>query len=336
MKQLFRNLVCYSIDIPTMALHSREQVVEELNNILPDFVEIGEHQRACDGFTPMVDGGSLAQLVPGGWAVRFRVDTKAVPASEVAKELTLRKKSISESTGRVLGKKEIAELKADIIHDLLPRAFPRSAGALAIYSEKTGRLYVSNPSSKVCDRLMSALVRAVESLKTSTLHVSEPAASLTNRLNTWLADEDNEVFADFSPRDEVVMKSKATSRKWAIKVDNPMAARATLMEALEHGGTVDSIGFVDDDDGVRFRITSALRVKGLSVPKADSRDKTDGTEADVFCAQAAVELHVMDGIFTRLLQLFETAPKVAETDDDATAAELARLAAEDKALGDLF
>lgn len=316
MKQLFRNLVCYSVEIPTMATHSRDQVVEALNAALTPFEDIGAHQSVSTGFVPVVDDGDLAQLVPGGWALRFRVDTKAVPAAEVAKELQLRKDSIREGTGRVPGKKEIAGLKSEIIHDLLPRAFPRSTGGIAVFSEKTGRIYISNPSPKVCDRLMTQLVAAGESLKTSTLHVSEPAASLTSRLHTWLADEDDGVFAGFAPRDEVVMKSKVGGRKWAIKVDNPMAARATLMEAMEHHGTVDSIGFVDDDDGTRFRITSALRVKGLSIPKADAADKAEGNPLDAFAAQIGVELHVMDGIFTRLLKLFESAPSAAEESED--------------------
>ncbi len=336
MKQIYRNLVAYSVEIPAMADQSIDQVVEALNESLPAFSPVGEHQGVSAGFTPVVDDGDLAQLVPGGWALRFRVDTKVVPSSEVAKELKLRKDSIREATGRVPGKKEIQQLKAEIIHDLLPRAFPRSSGAVAVFSVKTGRLYVNNASQKVCDRLMTALVNALDSLKTSTLHVSEPAASLTSRLHTWLGDEDSEVFAGFSPRDEVVMKSKVGGRKWAIKVDNPMAARATLMEAMSHHGTVDSIGFVDDDDGTRFRITSALRVKGLTVPKADAADKTDGNDLDVFAAQIGVELHVMDGIFTRLLKMFEAAPKTAESDKVDTEAERARLAAELEALGDLF
>lgn len=316
MKQLYRNLIAYSVEIPSMAGYSRDQVVEELNESLPVFVEIGEHQACSYGFEPVVLDGDLAQSVPGGWALRFRMDTKVVPASKVASELKIRVAAINEATGRKPGKKEKQELKSEIIHDLLPRAFSRPSAATVVFSEKTGRLYVNNGSQKICDRLMTVLVDSMASLKTSTLHVSEPKSGLTTRLAAWLQEDDEEAFGGLAPRDEVVLKG-TEGRKWSIKGDNPAAAREAIKEAMSYGAQVDSIGFVNDDDGVRFRITSALRVKGLSIPAGPAeKDAEEGNVQDVFSAQIGVELSVMDEIFTRLLQLFAKAPAPAPAEDD--------------------
>lgn len=316
MKQIFRNIVAYAVELSSKSGMNRDQVIAALNEALPPFTDIGEHQRVSDGFVPVVLDGELAQPVPGGWALRYRMDTKAVPASEVNAELRKRVADVLEATGRTPGKKEKQELKAEIIHDLLPRAFPRQTGAVIVFSERTGRLYVSNASQKVCDRLMTALVNAPDSLKTSTLHVSDTKSGLTTRLAAWLRDEDEEVFGGLAPRDEVVMKG-SEGRKWSIKVDNLAAARAAITEAMTYNGQVDSIGFGNDDDGVRFRITSALRVKGLSIPRADKEEKEpDDTVQDIFGAQVGVEISVMDDVFSRLLVLFAKAPAAAPAHDD--------------------
>lgn len=319
MKQIFRNLVAYAVELSSLEDSTPDQIVETLNDNLPTFEPIGEHQTVSSGFEPVVLDGNLAQCVFGGWALRYRMDVKSVPAAEVNKELQLRKAAVYESTGRLVGKKEAKELKAEIIHDLLPRAFPRQSGAVVVFSPRTGHLYVNTASQKVCDRLMTELVASLDSLKTKTLHVSEPKSGLTNRLTTWLRDEEDVVFGGLSPRDEIVMKATG-GKKWSIKVDHLLAARAALEEAMRHNATVDSIGFVNDE-GVRFRITSALRVKGLSIPAAApdkdlAGSQEEGALSDLFCAQIGVEVSVLDEIFTGLLKLFATAPAEEPAEQD--------------------
>lgn len=312
MKQIFRNVVAYAVELSSLVDSTADQVLAALNDNLPVFKAVGDHSTVSSGFVPVVEDGDLAQPVFGGWALRYRMDTKAVPSSEVNKELQVRKAAILESTGRNVGKKEAKEIKAEIIYDLLPRAFPRQSGAYVLFSPTTGHLYISNASQKLCDRLMTELVGALESLKTKTLHVDASKSGLTTRLSAWLENEGAE-FGDLWPQDEVVMKASG-GQKWSIKVATIAAAHDALKEAMRHQATVDSIGFMTEE-GARFRITSALRVKGLSIPAVEGANDAEDTDAsDLFCAQVGVEVSVLDEIFTTMLALFATAPKASEDD----------------------
>lgn len=310
MKQITRNLITYSAEI-----HAS---VEELENRLPDFATIGDHQRASSGFVNVIPDQDVRVLkVPGGWAICLREDSKAVPASEVNKAAAEKAQAVYEATGRKPGKKEMKEIKADVIHDLLPRAFARQKMTHILYSERTQRLFVNTGSQKTADLVMTLLVKSLESVKTSTVHVSEPKMGLATRLKNWLNDEDDEdCFGRLAPVNEAVLKD--SDRKWAIKAkDTLRAAEKALKEAIERKARVDSIGFAMDD-GVQFRITEALRVQGVKHRVVEDDEDTD--IAHCWVSQLASEIRTLDEIFDDILHLLSPekaqAAKADDEDDD--------------------
>ena len=144
MKQITRNLITYSAEI-----HAS---VEELENRLPNFATLGDHQRASSGFVNVIPDQDVRVLkVPGGWAICLREDSKAVPASEVNKAAAEKAEQVQKATGHKPGKKEMKEIKDEVIHELLPRAFARQKLTYILYSERTQRLFVNTNSQKSAD-----------------------------------------------------------------------------------------------------------------------------------------------------------------------------------------
>lgn len=316
MKQITRNLMTYAAEV-----HAS---VEELEERLPHFTGLGEHQRQDSGFVNVIpDQDTRVLKVPGGWVICMREDTKGVPAEEVNKAANEKVAAIQEATGRKVGKKELREIKADVIHDLLPRAFARQKMTYVLYSERTQRLFVNTGSQKAADLVMTHLVECLKSLKTSTVHVSEPKMGLTTRLHNWLAYQDeDDCFGTMEPSAEVVMKGH--DRKWSIKAESLRSVADTLREAINGHASVDSIGFAMDS-GVTFRITAALRVKGVKHRVVEDDKDTDLNHCWV--SQLASEIATLDEIMDVMLDLLS--PEKAQ----ASAAEQTQ---EDDELADLF
>lgn len=98
MKQISRNLITYAAEIHASA--------EELDNRLPHFAILGDHQRVSSGFVNVIpDQDARVLKVPGGWAICLREDSKAVPASEVNKAAAEKAQAVYEATGRKPGRR---------------------------------------------------------------------------------------------------------------------------------------------------------------------------------------------------------------------------------------
>lgn len=240
----------------------------------------------------------------------MREDTKAVPAEEVNKKATERVAEIKESFGRIVGKKELREIKDQVLLDLLPRAFTKTRRTHVLFSERTSCVYVNTGSQKVADLVMTLLVHSLISVKTSTVHVSEPKMGLTARLKNWLNEEEDS-FGSFEPVSEVVLKD--ADRKWAIKADNLRNTQDALREAIEKSASVSSIGFMNEE-GVFFRITDALRIKGVKHTVVEDDEDTDVHHC--YLSQLASEIATLDDIMDELLELLSPekaqAPKADE------------------------
>ena len=115
MKQITRNLLTYSAEIHANA--------DTLRARLPAFTTIGPHQRSSHGFVNVVpDQDERVLVVPGGWAICLRHDTKGVPVQTINEEVAKLIAAQVAATGQKPTKKDIKEFKADAIHDMLPQA----------------------------------------------------------------------------------------------------------------------------------------------------------------------------------------------------------------------
>ncbi|MEN9473977.1 MAG: hypothetical protein RIS48_697 [Pseudomonadota bacterium] len=148
--------------------------------------------------------GALVELVAGQRILRFMHESKAVPGSVVKRRLEERCAQIEEKEGRKPGRKESRELRDEIVQELLPMAFARTASILVWLDLEQGRLVLDCASTGKADTLVSALVECLAGLQVSLLNTQvSPQAAMTQ----WLTGNADEWPAHFAPGREVELKS---------------------------------------------------------------------------------------------------------------------------------
>jgi recombination associated protein RdgC len=199
---LFKNVMVYRI-APGWAMEV--EAMEAALAKMP-FQPCGATQPESYGWAPPRGQahGALVELVAGQRILRFMHESKAVPGSVVKRRLEERCAQIEEKEGRKPGRKESRELRDEIVQELLPMAFARTASILVWLDLEQGRLVLDCASTGKADTLVSALVECLAGLQVSLLNTQvSPQAAMTQ----WLTGNADEWPAHFAPGREVELKS---------------------------------------------------------------------------------------------------------------------------------
>jgi len=100
----------------------------------------------------------LVESVAGQWILRLCTETKGVPGGVVRQQLEAKLAQIEAETGRRPRGKHAKEIKEQIVHALLPRAFPKRA-MTPVWIDLHARLVVVGAASaKKADAIVTRLV----------------------------------------------------------------------------------------------------------------------------------------------------------------------------------
>ncbi|MCX7250427.1 MAG: recombination-associated protein RdgC [Burkholderiales bacterium] len=199
---MFKNVMVYRI-APGWAMEV--EAMEAALAKMP-FQPCGATQPESYGWAPPRGQahGALVELVAGQRILRFMHESKAVPGSVVKRRLEERCAQIEEKEGRKPGRKESRELRDEIVQELLPMAFARTASIMVWLDLEQGRLVLDCASTGKADTLVSALVECLAGLQVSLLNTQvSPQAAMTQ----WLTGNADEWPAHFAPGREVELKS---------------------------------------------------------------------------------------------------------------------------------
>ncbi len=186
------NLIARNASISTLGGYTQDRL-QKLLEARP-FAEISGLGKESRGFVPPVDGdASLLHMAGNVGAFALRIDTKLLPASVVAAEVTHRAEEIEEVQGFRLGRKQRKELTEQITDELLPKAFTRTtlirgwadwdAGLLVVDAANAGK------RDTVFDLLFDAVLKLSDINDTRTepmrpwQSIEDPASAMTD----WLA-----------------------------------------------------------------------------------------------------------------------------------------------------
>ncbi len=124
------------------------------------FIECGATQLESAGWVePRGEKNSaLMEGVGGQLILKLCLERKAVPSSVVKTQLDQQLEKIEADTGRRPKGKKAKEIKEDIVHGLLPRAFPKRSSTLVWIDPKARLVVLSAGSIKAADRIVSLLV----------------------------------------------------------------------------------------------------------------------------------------------------------------------------------
>jgi recombination associated protein RdgC len=124
------------------------------------FVECGASQPESAGWVEPrgQKHGALAESVGGQIILKLCTETKAVPGGVVKTQVEEKLDLIEKETGRRPRGKMVKELKEEVIHALLPRAFPKRSDTLVWVDAAAGLVLVGAGSTKKADSVVTRLL----------------------------------------------------------------------------------------------------------------------------------------------------------------------------------
>ena len=127
------------------------------------FVECGATQPASAGWVEPRgrQHGALVESVGGQWLLQLCSETKAVPAAVVKRQLDERLDRAERDTGRRPKGKAAKEMKEEIVHDLLPRAFAKRGSTWVWIDTAAGRIVVDATGGKKADAIATLLMEVL-------------------------------------------------------------------------------------------------------------------------------------------------------------------------------
>jgi recombination associated protein RdgC len=288
---MFKNALIYRIDLwepPTQA-----DIAERLER--GRFSECAPSQPEAAGWVePRGEKhGVLLESVAGQLILQLCTESKPVPAGVVRQQLEARLDRIEAETGRRPKGKAKRELKEQVVHELLPRAFPKRASIL-VWIDLSARLVLIGASSpKKADGVVTRLVELFGGLRLSPL---QTALSPATAMSAWLSEK--EAPRGFSIDRECELK-QPDSEKAAVRY-----ARHTLDidEVGEHirQGKLPTRLAMTWNSRVSFVLTETLALKKLELldvvleNAGPAGGADDGFDADVAITTGELRLLLPD------------------------------------------
>lgn len=153
---MFKSALIYRID------QWDRPALTEVENRLDGarFVECGATQQESAGWVEPRNEkhAALIENIGGQLILKLCTETKAVPSSVIKTRLDERLDKIAEETGRRPKGKAAKELKEEIVHDLLPRAFPKRSTTLVWIDPDARYVVIGAGSAKKADTVATRLI----------------------------------------------------------------------------------------------------------------------------------------------------------------------------------
>jgi recombination associated protein RdgC len=206
---MFKNALVYRIDQwepPTQA-----EIESRLDGAR--FLACGPSQPEAIGWVEPrgKKHGALLESVGGQLILKLCTEAKPVPAGVVKDQLNAQLEKIEQETGRRPKGKAARELKEQIIHALLPRAFPKRGHTLVWIDLKAQHVLIDAASYKKADTVVTRLVELFGGLRLVPLQTAlSPATAMAG----WLSEK--EAPAGFSIDRECELK-QPDSEKAAVR-----------------------------------------------------------------------------------------------------------------------
>ena len=251
------------------------------------FRPCGPTERRTSGWVPPrgVDHGPLLESVGGQWLMALMSESRQLPASAMRAELDLRLDAVEAQIGRRPRGKAKREMKEQVEHELMPRAFTRKAAVTVWIDPRSRMLVLGTPSAKVADLVVVELLTVFDDhLPLSPL---DTAQSPAGAMAAWLASR--QAPPGFSIDLECELRqaddSRATVKYTRHTLDTDEVAlhlQQGKMPAYLAMTWADRVSFVLTDD------LKIKRVKFLDVETASATGAAGDGQDDSFDADAAL------------------------------------------------
>lgn len=137
------------------------------------------------GWVPPREAGDMIHAVQRQWHAVFAIEDKVIPASFLRRKVAEEVARIEADQGSRPGRKQMREIKDNVISALLPKAFTRMTGVNVWIDPEAGWMAIDATSDARCDDIVASLQRAMDDDGTAALpHTTiSPVSAMTD----WLA-----------------------------------------------------------------------------------------------------------------------------------------------------
>lgn len=295
----FKNLILYRFN--KAFNHSQNDLEEQL--AAAAFVPCGSQDMDKMGWdTPLGRNSSnYLHAAQGCYLICARKQEKILPAAVINELLEEKVLDIEQEQDRRVSRKERANLRDDLIQELLPKAFTRSGRIYAIIAPKQGLLLVDAGSAKKAEDLCSLLRNSLGSLPVIPPQVIDDPATI---LSAWLQGENvpNDIVLEDSCDliDPEVQGAVIRARKMELESDE-------IHGHLKAGKQVAKLGLCWNER-VSFTLSHELELKGLKYSDLIQEEvmHNQGDDGDT-AAELDASFFIMSQELLKLVQRIFTA-----------------------------
>lgn len=262
----FRNLQIYQLTEAFTA------TAEELHEALLEKIF-----KPCQGLdahrigwtTPLgKQGDQLVHATNGNLMLCMRREDRILPASVVREVMEEKVDEIEAKEGRSVGRKEKADIKQEVIVDLLPRAFSKSNRIYAYIDPQNNRVIVDCTTSNKAEEVLTLIRDTLGSFKVRPLAVNNaPSAIMTD----WVK---NTAPADLVITDECELK-EPVENGGVIRIRGVDLGSEEIQHHLKSGKVVSKLSFEWQQ-----RISSVLK-EDLSIKRLKFMDLVMEEASDI-------------------------------------------------------
>lgn len=290
---LFKNIVVYRIG-PGWTPPPIELFEAELQRLA--FQPCTPTQERSAGWVPPrgEDHGSMVESVAGQWILKLAVERKSVPAGAVRTELEARCKAIEAERGRKPGRKEKSEIKDEIVHTFLPRAFSKRSSHVLWLDIANQSVVIAAGSTKAAEPVLKQLVDLMADLKhvlpLSPLSTSvAPATAMAGWLATRQPPDGFSIDRDLELRNSGEERSVVRYARHNLELDE-------IGQHIEEGKLPVQLALTWNER-VSFVLTETLTLRKIEIRGAEDAPKGE----DGFDADAAIATAELSGLLPQLL-----------------------------------
>lgn len=266
------------------------------------FVPCGATQTKSWGWLPPrgKKHGALLEAVNRQWLLHFCMEKKTVPAQTLKQKVQEEAARIEAEQGRKPGRKELRDLKDDLMMQLLPHAFARQSVCRIWISPEEHLLGVDSGNKSCADSALSWLMQAASDAG-APLHAAPVVTRITPKdaMTSWLLD-DGYLSDEFRLTGECELKGGDERASLARFARHPLET-PEVRQLVQKGELPVRIG-LDWKGRVNFTLTDALQIKKLKFNVAVEQTEKDGD--DDFDATVALEtgdlLQVIDDLLMEM------------------------------------